>query len=241
MSRQFAAFDIDGTIVRTALFIQIVNELLAAGHLRPELREAIDAKWEAYRTRTHPRAFTDYNQTVVNVLFENLAGLKVADYRAAVDRVVQRSRLQTYVYTRDLIKSLKEKGYFLIALSGSETYAIEQFTAHYGFDYVAGDVYSEEGGTFTGQVVNTVFHDKGAALKTIVEEQGLTFKDSLAIGDSLGDARMLETVEHPIAFNPEAELFKLARKRGWEIVVERKNVVYKLEPDSGTYLLAEAD
>lgn len=241
MSRKFAVFDIDGTIVRTALFIQIVDELLAAGKLKPELREAIDTKWEAYRTRAHQGAFIDYNQTVVDTLFDNLSSLAVADYHAAVDRVIERSRSQIYVYTRDLIKSLRGQGYFLIALSGSEMYAIEQFTSHYGFDFVAGDTYREKDGMFSGEIDNSIFHDKGTALKKIVEAQGLSYKDSVAIGDSLGDARMLELVEHPIAFNPEAQLFTLAREKHWKIVVERKNVVYELEPTDGTYLLAETD
>jgi phosphoserine phosphatase len=43
---------------------------------------------------------------------------------------------------------------------------------------------------------------------------------------------MLELVQRPIAFNPERELAKIAMKRGWPIVVERKNVVYKLSADS---------
>ena len=33
MNKKFAVFDIDGTIIRTALFLQIVDELLAARHL----------------------------------------------------------------------------------------------------------------------------------------------------------------------------------------------------------------
>ena len=38
MNKKFAVFDIDGTIIRTALFLQIVDELLAAGHLDKKLR-----------------------------------------------------------------------------------------------------------------------------------------------------------------------------------------------------------
>jgi phosphoserine phosphatase len=49
---------------------------------------------------------------------------------------------------------------------------------------------------------------------------------------------MLEYVEHPIAFNPEIRLFNEARNKGWKIVVERKNVVYELEANHGSYVLA---
>jgi phosphoserine phosphatase len=39
---------------------------------------------------------------------------------------------------------------------------------------------------------------------------------------------MLELVERPIAFNPNKKLCAHAKKKGWEIVVERKDVIYKL-------------
>jgi phosphoserine phosphatase len=39
---------------------------------------------------------------------------------------------------------------------------------------------------------------------------------------------MLEAVENPIAFNPNQTLYNHAKKRGWEIVVERKDVIYEL-------------
>jgi phosphoserine phosphatase len=45
---------------------------------------------------------------------------------------------------------------------------------------------------------------------------------------------------HPIAFNPNKELFDHAREHGWNIVVERKNVVYELSAGKEQYVLANA-
>lgn len=39
-----------------------------------------------------------------------------------------------YVYTRDLIRKLKDEGYFLIAISGSQIELVEPFAIKYGFD-----------------------------------------------------------------------------------------------------------
>jgi phosphoserine phosphatase len=39
----------------------------------------------------------------------------------------------------------------------------------------------------------------------------------------------LELVRTPIAFNPNRSLFEVARRRGWPIVVERKDVIYNLQ------------
>lgn len=53
---------------------------------------------------------------------------------------------------------------------------------------------------------------------------------------------MLELVDRPVAFNPNDELFEVAQARGWEIVIERKNVAYQLKKDSdGSYVLAKTN
>jgi hypothetical protein len=40
--QKFAVFDIDGTIARTGLFFQVIDELIAAGHLPRESRSELD-------------------------------------------------------------------------------------------------------------------------------------------------------------------------------------------------------
>ena len=49
---------------------------------------------------------------------------------------------------------------------------------------------------------------------------------------------MMELVEQPIAFNPDQKLYARARNESWKIVIERKNVIYEMEPHGTTYLLA---
>jgi HAD superfamily hydrolase (TIGR01490 family) len=237
MKRKFAAFDIDGTILRNALFFQVIDELIVKGLLPIESKKELDDKFELYRQRKHPEAFHTYSEVAVNTLFSNIHTLNLSDYRSAVDEVIKKSSSHVYVYTRDLISKLKEQGYFLIALSGSEMYAVEQFTKQFDFDLAFGETYVEKDGMLTGEV-GEVFRQKDVFLKKFVEEHNLTFKDSFAIGDSLADAKMLELVENPIAYNPEDSLYKLAKEKGWKIVVERKNVVFELERKNGSYILA---
>jgi phosphoserine phosphatase len=51
---------------------------------------------------------------------------------------------------------------------------------------------------------------------------------------------MLEMVDEPIAFNPEQHLFEHAKRKGWKIVVERKNMFYEMELSDGKYQLVKA-
>ena len=38
----------------------------------------------------------------------------------------------------------------------------------------------------------------------------------------------LEMVENPICFNPNEKLYTEAKRQGWKVVVERKDVIYEL-------------
>ena len=60
---------------------------------------------------------------------------------------------------------------------------------------------------------------------------------SVGVGDSESDIPMLSTVERPIAFNPTRNLYEHAVEHAWPVVVERKNMIYKLEPHDGVYRL----
>lgn len=82
---------------------------------------------------------------------------------------------------------------------------------------------------------------KPEKLNELVTKHGASWTDSIAVGDSEGDIPMLSAVERPIAFNPTKMLFDKAKEQGWSIVIERKNMVYRLEPSDGSYLLAQTD
>jgi phosphoserine phosphatase len=56
----------------------------------------------------------------------------------------------------------------------------------------------------------------------------LTRDGAVAVGDTDGDIPLLESVTHPICFNPNQALYTEAKRRGWEIVIERKDVIYHL-------------
>ncbi|MDO8265637.1 MAG: HAD family phosphatase [Candidatus Saccharibacteria bacterium] len=237
MKRKFAAFDIDGTISRNALFLQIVDELIARGNLPKDYRSSLDSKFEEYKKRKHKNSFKDYMMLSVNILLDNLNSISVQDYRKAVDAVIAKNSDYLYVYTTDLIEKLRAQGYFLIALSGSEMYSVQKFTEKLGFDLAIGEYYHEKEGFFTGKI-DHVFKQKDIFLKKFIIEHDLTLEGSYAVGDSSGDLSMLRIVDNPVAFNPEDTLYEEAKKQGWKIVVERKNVIYQLEPKSGTYILA---
>ncbi|MEI6237756.1 MAG: HAD-IB family hydrolase [Candidatus Saccharibacteria bacterium] len=240
MSQPFAVFDIDGTIFRSSLFLEVIyrgtHKKVLPSIINSDIKNAYD-KWLKRKSST---AYEEYINCTVESFDRNLAGVNVNKLQIIAKEIVDEYHEHTYVYTRDLLKSLKEQGYFLIAITGSiEEVAIE-FTKRYGFDYVRPTYLDKKDGKYSG-TYNIADDKKQSELAKIVEQNKLTYKGSYAIGDSSSDIGMLALVENPIAFNPDKILFKEASKEAWKIVIERKNMIYQLEVKNGSYILAETN
>lgn len=237
MAQRFAVFDIDGTVIRWQLFHSIVNELIRRGQLSDEAASAIHAARMTWKRREGEDSFKAYEHVLVHAYLEALTGLSVVQYEAAVENVFEEYKDQTYTYTRDLIRDLKAKGYTLFAISGSQQEIVSKFAAYYGFDDAIGAHLEHLDGKFTGKI-DTPALGKQSALDKLLARNDVSKDGSIAIGDTESDIALLEAVEQPIVFNPSAGLLKVAKQHGWKIVLERKNVIYELEPSDGSYLLA---
>lgn len=236
MKRQFAVFDLDGTLVRWQLYHAIVDKLADAGQIDPiDFSEVIDARlrWKKRETGT---TFRTYELVLINAYENALKTLTTQQFDEAVDAAFDEHKEQVYIYTRELIRDLKTKGYVLLAISGSHAEAVQKIANHYGFDDSAGTIYHRSKETFTGEKT-FVAHDKKQTLTNLIKKHGLSLRGSIGVGDSEGDILMLEMVQRPIAFNPSSGLLEHAQSKGWEIVVERKNVIYKLNQENNKYTL----
>ncbi len=228
--KRVAFFDIDGTLFRWSLFLFYVDRMVERGILPESIREEYEDKLILWQNRDGD--FTDYVNTVVEAFENNLRGVRVDDFLQCVQEVVDENSKKTYVFTRNFIKKLKDQDYYVIAISHSAKLALDKFCPMYGFDKVYGMMYEiDTSGRFTGEILNeNEIKNKASIVKRAVEKEKLSLKDSIAIGDTGADISMLEMVERPIAFNPNRELYEHAVSSGWEIVVERKDVIYNISP-----------
>lgn len=235
--RPFAVFDIDGTLIRWQLYHAIVDELVKLGHIKADDFKAVKDARMQWKRRTGPDAFKTYERQLVWAYEKLLLKLTLKQYEEAADNVFRKYKDQVYTYTRDLIKQLKKKGYLLFAISNSQIEIVAKIAQHYGFDDAVGTYYHNNGQRFTG-AATIPLSDKHLVLAELVKKHKAEQTGSIAVGDSTSDITMLEAVETPIAFNPERKLFEQARRQGWKVVVERKNMVYELNKDNGRYFLA---
>jgi phosphoserine phosphatase len=55
-------------------------------------------------------------------------------------------------------------------------------------------------------------------MRELAATEGIDLAASYAYSDSGSDLPMLRTVGHPVVVNPDAELRRVARQEGWEIM-----------------------
>lgn len=236
-ARPFAAFDIDGTILRWQLYHAVADELSKQNLLDlGEYQKVRDARL-SWKKRTHQASYSEYEETLVDFFDQAIQSITPAQFKTACDSVIETYKDQVYAYTRDLIARLKKQNYLLFAISASHQEIVGQLAAYYGFDEAGGSTYEIKAGRFTGQSQILRAEHKVEFLKKAVRKHGAVWQDSIAVGDSESDIPMLSAVERPIAFNPTKELFDQAAKNNWPVVVERKNMIYNLGPDNGKYTL----
>ena len=226
--RPVAVFDIDGTVFRASLFLELVERLIEKNIFPAQVREEYQEEYEKWLNRQG-----DYEVYIEKVIGVFLSHIKGASYEAVTDiahAIVEEKKDRVYRYTRDLVQTLKKKGYFLLAISHSPWFIAEPFGFELGFDKVYGFFY-ETGptGNFTGNVEDfDLIRNKAAILQRAVRKENLAFEKSIGVGDTESDIPMLEMVEDAIAFNPNKKLYEHAKKRQWNVVVERKDVIYEL-------------
>ncbi|MEY3783792.1 MAG: hypothetical protein RLZZ230_114 [Candidatus Parcubacteria bacterium] len=225
-----AFFDIDGTLFRSSLLIELVKQFVAEGVFPADAADEYSSEFLAWRGREG--SYEEYIDAVVQTFLRHIKGVHYGQFADIGRRVVAVQSKHVYRYTRDLIKRLKQDGYFLVAISQSPKTILDEFCPQYGFDKVYGRVY-EIGpqDCFTGLISDEhLIQNKANIVKRVFDKNPhLTTELSLAVGDTGGDIPLLGSVNEPICFNPNKVLYAHAKRMGWKIVIERKDVIYHLD------------
>lgn len=223
-----AIFDIDGTIFRSSLLIELLSVLIERGDIDASARKEYEKEYKDWLTRKGD--YASYIDAVVKTFDSRIKGVHYGEFAEASKTVIERYQNHTYRYTRDLVIKLKKKKYFLLAITHSPKGVAEKFCKGLGFNKVYGRLLElGPNDCFTGKPLEEyVIANKANIVKRAVGKENLTLKDSIGVGDTESDIPLLEMVETPICFNPNMKLYRHAKRNKWKIVVERKDVVYEL-------------
>ncbi len=226
--KKFAVFDVDGTIFRSSLLIQVVNRLIEKDIFPASARRVYERDHERWLNREGD--YDEYINSVVRAFVRHLKGIHYSALADAAEEVVDEQWKRVYRYTRDFLKDLKKRGYFLLAVSHSPKTVLDKFTPRLGFDKAYGMLYEigpQE--CFTGKVIEEhLILNKANIVRRAIEKENLTLEHSIGVGDTETDISFLEMVAKPICFNPNSKLYRYAKRMKWDVVVERKDVVYEI-------------
>ena len=227
MKRKVAVFDVDGTIFRSSLLVQVVDQLIRDGVFPEDVQKSYARAHEKWLNREGD--YETYIQAVVKAFTQNIVGVHYSALADASKKVVAAQWKRTYRYPRALIKELKDRGYYLLAISHSPKTILDKFCPRLGFDKAYGLLYEIDADEkFTGKIIEEQALDKAYLIRRAVDKESLMLTNSIGVGDTESDIKFLEIVAKPICFNPNAKLHAHAKKEKWKVVVERKDVIYQL-------------
>ena len=262
-------FDIDGTIRNKSLTESLFEILIQDYSYRGtneekylQLQDEISKLRKAYKSSEDKSVYLygDYGEKGVEFTMFSLENYTLEEVREIGRRVAVEYRdHQDYVFSKELIKFLRQEGFELVAISGSPKFLVDAFVKEYGFSKGIGQDYvkDEKAGIFKETSIRT-FQDKHVFIKELLRDRssGDFNRDDfyiVAVGDTECDFSMMEYADKAFIINPSirffskiVELFKIGKLKQYSdfgkytIVTERKRrtiiqYIRTLPMDSGGF------
>lgn len=182
-NRRLIAFDMDSTLIKT----EVIDELARDAGVGEEVA-AITARAMAGEL--------DFSQSLAERVAK-LKGLPVS----ALERVAERLPLTEGV--EHLFETLNHLGYKTAILSGGFSYFGNILQKKLGVDYVFANELEIENGALTGKVLQPIVdaNRKAELLKELADREGISLKQTIAVGDGANDLAMLDVAGLGIAFH----------------------------------------
>lgn len=135
------------------------------------------------------------------------------------DRWVKEDVLQ-YIAPQGLarLREHQSRGDKVILLSASPQFAVEPVARHLDIPYRCTEL-EVVNGKFTGRIVGEPCYGEGKRYwgARIADEHHTPLSACTFYTDSFTDRPLLDAVGHPVAVNPDRQLARYARRKGWPI------------------------
>jgi HAD superfamily hydrolase (TIGR01490 family) len=212
-----AFFDLDRTLIRRA------SALALAGTFR---RHGVISRWDLVKATVWQILFTargaDANavRTAAEDGMRFLKGFSVADMQTLVgDAMEPVIRPLVYAEPLRLVQQHRERGERVYIVSATLQEIVERIADDLGFDGAIGSTCEIRDGVYTGRSLSAAYGENKATLvRELAKAEQLDLTASTAYSDSHTDVPFLEAVGHPVAANPDKELRRIARARGWPML-----------------------
>lgn len=214
-----AFFDCDKTLIPGSSLFLLARGLYERDFVR--VRDLAGWAWGQFLYRAVGNERMDMAQDIERSALEFVKG-RHRDELKALGREIAEDRILPRVYT-DIAEVIARHN-----AGGEQTYLVtaapqelaEVIAEGLGMTGALGTVSeTDHGGFFTGRLAGPLLHgiEKAKAVEELAAERGFTLRDCHAYSDSKNDLPLLEAVGHPHAVNPDHELRRIARARGWPV------------------------
>jgi HAD superfamily hydrolase (TIGR01490 family) len=213
---QAAFFDLDKTVIAKASMVAFGRPLYRQGLISRRLLVRALYGQLVYMHLGADEAKLDRMRESVLALTKGWEQARVGSIvREALTDVVEPI---IYSEALDLIQEHRDAGRRIFIVSASPEEIVRPLGEFLGVDAVIASRARVADGRYTGEMELYAYGpNKAVAMREIAAEQGIDLGASYAYSDSATDIPMLDAVGHPVAVNPDRELLKAARERGWEV------------------------
>jgi HAD superfamily hydrolase (TIGR01490 family) len=212
-----AFFDLDKTVIAKASMVAFSGPLHRAGLL--SRRMLLRAAWGQLvyaQFGASPEKLVKLRDSVLRLTI----GWDQAEIGAIVrDTLVDVVEPIVYDEALELIREHRSAGRKVFIVSASPEEIVAPLAQYLGVDeMIATRAELDDQGRYTGRTELYCYGPaKVVAIEAVAERDGIDLAASYAYSDSATDLPMLEAVGHAIAVNPDRELLRAAKARGWDV------------------------
>jgi HAD superfamily hydrolase (TIGR01490 family) len=212
-----AFFDLDRTLIRRSSALALAGPFQERGLIgRKQLAKA--AAWQMLFAARGASAETVRKAAEDGLIL--LRDLEVDEMRALVGEALE-TVLKPLVYREPLdhVAKHRARGEPVFVVSATLQEIIEPLAEELGFDGAVGSLCEVIDGRYTGRTLRACHGEgKAEAVRELAVAEDIDLSRSTAYSDSHTDLPFLEAVGRPVAVNPDRELRRIARERGWPML-----------------------
>ncbi|RDH42390.1 HAD family hydrolase [Zooshikella ganghwensis] len=210
-----ALFDLDHTLING-------DSDLAWGEFMVEQGIA-----DASFLTAHEAYFDQYVQGTLNIdEFLNFALEPLGKHsRQALDHwhqlfMQQKIEPMFQAKAQELLNYHRQKGDTLVVITATNAFVTTPIAQRLSVDHLIATTPEEIDNEYTGKPFGTPCFQAGKVkrLNAWLEQTSHNLAGSFFYSDSHNDLPLLETVEHPVAVDPDPQLTQIAEQRGWPII-----------------------